>query len=102
MVSAFIDNLSNGMTRSPNNTLDVGNKTLSPGGLVGLLDFDPSASADLANSGDLVDLVNSPNLLWAAGGSTYSSHSPNAANYFKGGGDDDLGVPIEQAAGVIS
>ena len=103
MVSAFIDNLSNGMTRSPNNTLDVGNKTLSPGGLVGLLDFDPSASADLANSGDLVDLVNSPNLLWSAGGSTSSSYSPSGSvpAFFKGN-EEDFIVPVEQAAGVIS
>ena len=98
-VSALIGGLDSAV-RSPNNG-GVDSKALSPGTLAGL-DFDPSASADLANSGDLVDLVNSPNLLWAAGGSTYSSHSPNAANYFKGGGDDDLGVPIEQAAGVIS
>lgn len=102
-VSAFIDNLSYGMTRSPNNTSDVGSKTSSPGGLVGLLDFDPSASADLANSGDLVDLVNSPNLLWSAGGSTSSSYSPSGSvpAFFKGN-DEDLIVPVEQAAGVIS
>lgn len=55
------------------------NNVLSPN-VYGLDLFDPSSSTELANSGDLVDLVNSPNL-WMSNSLTFSSSlSPSNSN----------------------
>jgi hypothetical protein len=53
-------------------------QNISPN-VYGLDLFDPSSSAELANSGDLVDLVNSPNL-WMSNSLSFSSLSPTSSS----------------------
>mmetsp|Transcript_40391 Transcript_40391/g.51998 ORF Transcript_40391/g.51998 Transcript_40391/m.51998 type:complete len:479 (+) Transcript_40391:4079-5515(+) len=81
----FAQNLENSQ-----NLLETQKSTISPN-LYGLDLFDPSSSTELANSGDLVDLVNSPNL-WISNSLSFSSISPTNSN--NENNNKDTGLPV--------
>lgn len=69
-----------------------GGQNVSPN-VYGLDLFDPSGSAELANSGDLVDLVNSPNL-WMSNSLSFSSLSPTSSSPSNSNSQSSMGLPV--------